>query len=182
MSRKRKKARLYSALEIANMCGVVNQTAINWIRKGTIKAFMTPGGQYRVYPNDLARFLVENNMRVPDELAEYIQSSENATQASIVLLTDNDELFQNINSFIKKKREIDLYKVANPKQAMRAISTYNPSVVLTDSSSISDEVMELLAEYIEQLHSFEVLTNCELVLFTNVEELPTVIEQRYNVA
>ena len=39
------KAVVYSALEVAEICGVVNQTAINWIRKGYLKAFMTPGGQ-----------------------------------------------------------------------------------------------------------------------------------------
>lgn len=182
MAGKRKKTKLYSALEVANICGVVNQTAINWIRKGTIKAFTTPGGQYRIYPNDLAQFLVENNMRVPEELVEFLQSPENAAKPSIVLLTDNSDLFQNIDSFIEKKREIDLYQVTTVKQAMRAIAMYNPSVVLTDASVVADEVMELLAEYIEQMHVSEVLTSCELILFRNVEELPMVIESRYNVA
>ncbi|MDR2747514.1 MAG: histidine kinase, partial [Treponema sp.] len=32
---------MYSALEVANICGVVNQTAINWIRNGYLKAFVT---------------------------------------------------------------------------------------------------------------------------------------------
>jgi len=32
MPRKRKKVRIFSALEVANICGVVNQTAINWIK------------------------------------------------------------------------------------------------------------------------------------------------------
>ena len=57
MARKEKKVRTFSALEVADICGVVNQTAINWIRNGFLKAFMTPGGQYRVYLEDLLAFL-----------------------------------------------------------------------------------------------------------------------------
>lgn len=63
-----KKIRIFSALEVANLCGVVNQTAINWIKNGYLKAFTTPGGQYRVYQDDLVAFLRQRNMRIPQEL------------------------------------------------------------------------------------------------------------------
>ena len=56
MGKKEKKVRIFSALEVADICGVVNQTAINWIKNGFLKAFMTPGGQYRVYAEDLFTF------------------------------------------------------------------------------------------------------------------------------
>ena len=45
-----KKSVVYSAMEVAKICGVVNQTAINWIRNNYLKASTTPGGQFRVYP------------------------------------------------------------------------------------------------------------------------------------
>ena len=182
MSRKRKKTKLYSALEVANICGVVNQTAINWIRKGTIKAFVTPGGQYRIYPNDLVQFLVENNMRIPEELLEYLQSPENLQKASIVLVTDNNDLFHNVDSFLDKKHSIELYRVNTPRQAMRAISAHNPEFVLIDASTVGEDVVDLLTEYIEQLQNNEIISNCELILITDAEELPNVIDQRYNVA
>ncbi|MDR1443632.1 MAG: helix-turn-helix domain-containing protein [Treponema sp.] len=63
MSKTTQKIRIYSALEVANICGVVNQTAINWIRNGYLKAFSTPGGQYRVYEDDLSNFLSGHGMR-----------------------------------------------------------------------------------------------------------------------
>ena len=56
MAKSIKKIRIFSALEVANLCGVVNQTAINWIRNGYLKAFTTPGGQYRIYAEDLMAF------------------------------------------------------------------------------------------------------------------------------
>ena len=68
MAKSPQKIRIFSALEVANLCGVVNQTAINWIRNGYLKAFMTPGGQYRIYQEDLVAFLQGRSMRVPPEL------------------------------------------------------------------------------------------------------------------
>ncbi|HUW42488.1 MAG TPA: helix-turn-helix domain-containing protein, partial [Rectinemataceae bacterium] len=68
MSKSAKKVRIFSALEVANLCGVVNQTAINWIRNGYLKAFTTPGGQYRIYAEDLTEFLDSRGMRIPPEL------------------------------------------------------------------------------------------------------------------
>jgi CheY-like chemotaxis protein len=63
--------RLFSALEVANICGFKNQTAINWIKRGDIKAFTTPGGQYRVYPEDLLSFMESRNMKIPQELRSF---------------------------------------------------------------------------------------------------------------
>jgi excisionase family DNA binding protein len=62
MLKNNQRVRIYSALEVANICGVVNQTAINWIRNGHLKAFVTPGGQYRVYAEDLSDFLTSRGM------------------------------------------------------------------------------------------------------------------------
>jgi excisionase family DNA binding protein len=63
VAKNNQKVRIFSALEVANICGVVNQTAINWIRNGHLKAFTTPGGQYRVYEEDLSAFLDKRGMR-----------------------------------------------------------------------------------------------------------------------
>ena len=96
MAKKEKKVRIFSALEVADICGVVNQTAINWIKNGFLKAFMTPGGQYRVYAEDLLAFLSSRGMRIPDELSE---SSEEGPDWNKILIVDDD---QNINTLLKR--------------------------------------------------------------------------------
>ena len=55
MGKSQTKVRMFSALEVANLCGVVNQTAINWIRNGYLKAFVTPGGPFRIYTEEIGR-------------------------------------------------------------------------------------------------------------------------------
>ncbi len=87
MAKNEKKVRIFSALEVANICGVVNQTAINWIKNEYLKAFQTPGGQYRVYAEDLADFLNERNMRLPPELQKILDEQ---MTIEIVLIIDDD--------------------------------------------------------------------------------------------
>ena len=77
MSKIGSKVKIFSALEVANICGVVNQTAINWIKSGFLKAFTTPGGQYRVYANDLAAFLETRRMKKSGEVLQVLMEKAN---------------------------------------------------------------------------------------------------------
>ncbi len=131
MARKEKKVRIFSALEVADICGVVNQTAINWIKNGFLKAFMTPGGQYRVYAEDLLAFLSSRGMRVPDELAE------TAAEGSLwdkILIVDDDE---SINTLLKRyltRRMPDatVLQAYDGFEAGKQISVARPGVILLD--------------------------------------------------
>jgi len=93
MAKRMKKNRIFSALEVANICGVVNQTAINWIKSKYLKAFTTPGGQYRVYADDLVQFLQGRNMRIPDELDQILKSQEGTLN---ILVIDDDREFNDL--------------------------------------------------------------------------------------
>ena len=79
MNKDSNKTIVYSALEVANICGVVNQTAINWIRNGYLQAFSTPGGQYRIYLEDC---LI--NEEIDDLDYEYLlENLENNTKEKV---------------------------------------------------------------------------------------------------
>lgn len=93
MAKGDQKIRIFSALEVANICGVVNQTAINWIRNSYLKAFTTPGGQYRVYAEDLMDFLESRGMRIPDELAEQFRED---VAWDRILVIDDDRIFNDL--------------------------------------------------------------------------------------
>jgi excisionase family DNA binding protein len=133
MGKKEKKVRIFSALEVADICGVVNQTAINWIKNGFLKAFMTPGGQYRVYAEDLFAFLSSRGMRIPAELAE---SQEEGPDWQRILIVDDD---QTINTAIKRylARKMPNHTVMQAFDGFEAgklISEARPGVILLDIS------------------------------------------------
>lgn len=103
MARNLNRTVVYSALEVANICGVVNQTAINWIKSGHLKAFSTPGGQYRIYRDDLILFMEKRGMRIPAELSDSATSAtpENNVNNNILIVDDD----KGLNAVLKKYLE-----------------------------------------------------------------------------
>jgi len=131
VAKKEKKVRIFSALEVADICGVVNQTAINWIKNGFLKAFMTPGGQYRVYAEDLLTFLTSRGMRIP---AELVEAEESPPDWRRILIVDDDE---NINTLIKRflTRRLPgatIMQAFDGFEAGKQISEGKPGVILLD--------------------------------------------------
>ncbi len=131
MGKKEKKVRIFSALEVADICGVVNQTAINWIKNGFLKAFTTPGGQYRVYLEDLLAFLTARGMRIPAEFAE--KGDENAAWQRI-LIVDDDEIINNLlkKYLVRKLPGSAISQAFDGFEAGTLLSEWKPGVVLLD--------------------------------------------------
>ena len=126
-----KRVRIYSALEVANLCGVVNQTAINWIKSGYLKAFMTPGGQFRVYSEDLVAFLTERGMRIPAGLTEELSAVLDET---LVLVVDDDK---DLNTVLKRflERKLSQVRVAQAFDGFEAgkiIAERHPALIFLD--------------------------------------------------
>lgn len=126
-----KKIRIFSALEVANLCGVVNQTAINWIRNGYLKAFTTPGGQYRIYAEDLMGFLEKRGMRVPQELEDHFKDDVDWT--SLLIVDDDVELNDIVKRYFEKRVEgLKISQAHDGFEAGRLISEKRPGFVILD--------------------------------------------------
>ncbi len=124
------KTNVYSALEVAKICGVVNQTAINWIRNGYLKAFSTPGGQYRVYLDDLIDFMNQRKMRIPQDLLNLASGSGTFS----ILIVDDDRVLNTILArFIE--RNVDnttIYQAFDGFEAGSQLTDKKPDLVLLD--------------------------------------------------
>jgi|UniRef100_A0A7C3EKH8 two-component system OmpR family response regulator len=131
MAKNDKRLRIFSALEVANICGVVNQTAINWIRNGYLKAFTTPGGQYRVYAEDLKTFLDERGMRIPDELSELMQ--DEVEWKTILIVDDDTDLNGLMKKYLEKKLDgYMIYQAFDGFEAGKALANYRPGFIFLD--------------------------------------------------
>lgn len=131
MSKIDKRVRIYSALEVANLCGVVNQTAINWIKSGHLKAFTTPGGQFRVYAEDLIAFLEERGMRIPPELTKELSAE---VDRQLALIVDDDKDLNTILKRILERKlpEIRVAQAFDGFEAGRIIAERHPALVFLD--------------------------------------------------
>ena len=131
MSKGGRRVRIFSALEVANICGVVNQTAINWIRNGHLKAFTTPGGQYRIYAKDLAAFLGKRGMSASGEVLNVMMESANWHSFMIAMeQSANDSLkieLENLFGGYKIIQAYDWFDVG------RKIAGEKPGFILLDA-------------------------------------------------
>lgn len=123
---------MYSALEVSNICGVVNQTAINWIRNGYLKAFKTPGGQFRVYPDDLADFMQERKMEIPESLLKACKSPKYLKKR--LLIVDDDK---GLNIVIAKYMEqhlpgVEVYQAFDGFEAGSFMTEIHPACLILD--------------------------------------------------
>ena len=142
MAKGGRRVRIFSALEVANICGVVNQTAINWIRNGHLKAFTTPGGQYRIYAKDLAAFLDKRGMSASGEVLQVMM--ENADWNTFLIAAD-----QSINDAQKEKiekllPEHTIIKASDWFEIGRKLVEEKPGFVLLDAELSGVEISKFI--------------------------------------
>jgi CheY-like chemotaxis protein len=131
MAKADKKVRIFSALEVANICGVVNQTAINWIKNGYLKAFTTPGGQYRVYSEDLVEFLSSRGMRMPEELQRILE--EQSVVDTLVIVDDDHELNNLMKQYLERAYpDYTVHQAFDGFGAGRLIAETRPDIIILD--------------------------------------------------
>lgn len=77
--------RTFTTFEVARLCGSFHTTVINWVKKGQLKARVTPGGHRRIPLSSLLEFMKRYEMPIPEDLA---------TTRKRVLVVDDDPVFQ----------------------------------------------------------------------------------------
>lgn len=165
MAKSKKKKKVFSAHEVANFCDVVNQTAINWIRQGHLEAYTTPGGQYRVYADVLAKFMQNQGMRMPDEVREIL--AEQAKIEQVLIVDDDQSLNDLIKQFLDKKYpEFKVTQALDGYDAGRAILEQRPDVVILDINLPGVDGLKLT----RQIKSDENLSRPIVVAITGMED------------
>jgi len=160
---KQAKVRIFSALEVANICGVVNQTAINWIKNGHLNAFTTPGGQYRIYAENLLGFLTDRGMRVPAEVEEVANHEKNR-----LLIVEDDENLSNMLRAVIAQRlpEIEIIQAMDGFEAGKTLATQAPSTVLLDMNLPGIDGHRL----IKNIRSDESLRESRVIAMSGIED------------
>ncbi len=173
MSKEFEKTIVYSALEVANICGVANQTAINWIRNGYLKAYSTPGGQYRVYADDLVGFMIERKMRVPENLAS-ICSARTAGHG-ILIVEDDSGLNSVLHQYLSKEfSDATIYQAFDGFEAGSIMAGKKPGVVLLDLNLPGVDGFELC----KKINSSEEFGHPAVIVITALQD--SSIEDRIN--
>lgn len=154
MEKKRKRIKIYSALEVANICGVVNQTAINWIKNGSLKAFTTPGGQYRVYAEHLVDFLKERGMKVPAEVLESLNDGFVNDKKVLIINTDRVAIKELRDALSEALPGYLFIPAVTSFDAGRLLMAEKPEVIIL-SESFKELTVENLYDTISSRRDYE---------------------------
>lgn len=154
MEKKRKRIKIYSALEVANICGVVNQTAINWIKNGSLKAFTTPGGQYRVYAEHLVDFLKERGMKVPVEVLESLNDGFVNDKKVLIINTDRVAIKELRDALSEALPGYLFISAVTSFDAGRLLMAEKPEVIIL-SESFKELTVENLYDTISSRRDYE---------------------------
>lgn len=154
MEKKRKRIKIYSALEVANICGVVNQTAINWIKNGSLKAFTTPGGQYRVYAEHLVDFLKERGMKVPAEVLESLNDGFVNEKKILIIDTDRVAIKELRDSLAESLSGYSFISAVTSFDAGRLLMAEKPEIIIL-TETFGELTVENLYDTISSRRDYE---------------------------
>jgi excisionase family DNA binding protein len=118
---------VFTTFEAAKLCHVSPLSIINWVNAGRIPAFRTPGGHRRIRREDLARFMRENGIPLPEELRD-------GSGRSRVLVVDDEAAIRDIfaESLAQRANPYEVMTAADGFEAGRLVATFRPDVVLLD--------------------------------------------------
>ena len=100
------------------------RTVANWIDRGHLEAFRTPGGHRRVSPASLRDFLYKKNIPVPEELSEEVR---------ILIVEDDPLVAQTLKGYLHgDNTNYDVATIQDGVSALIHIGNRKPHVVLLD--------------------------------------------------
>jgi excisionase family DNA binding protein len=119
---------VFTTFEAAKLCHVSPLSIINWVNAGRLPAFRTPGGHRRIRRDDLARFMRENGIPLPEDLRD-------GSGRPRVLVVDDEASIREVIAASLASRATQPYEVmtaADGFEAGRLVATFRPDVVLLD--------------------------------------------------
>ena len=116
--------RLMTTNEIGRLVGVSERTVANWIDRGYLPAFRTPGGHRRVDPKVLTGFLVERGIPVPESLD---------TRPLVLIVEDDVQVAETLRSYLEQPEgRFNVHVIHDGVSALIHIGNKKPQLVLLD--------------------------------------------------
>lgn len=120
------KEQIFTTHRIAKFCKVDTSTVTNWVDKGMLKAYKTPGGHRRIKKEVLLAFLKEYGIPVPAEIT--------ADKLRVLIVDDNAGIVKIITRAINKKYKniVEVEPAYDGYEAGKKVGSFYPDLVILD--------------------------------------------------
>lgn len=147
----------FSSFQIGKMLNVSRQAVNQWIDKGYIHSYRTPGGHRRVRRDDLIEFLKTRSIPVPAVLQEFVKNSPSGAGAisqvpqnsladgPVVMMVDDDTDFTTllVSALKKQFSDVNFKTFDNGFDALVAIGNNPPDLLTLDMKMINMNGLEI---------------------------------------
>lgn len=123
----------FSSFQIGKMLNVSRQAVNQWIDKGYIPSYRTPGGHRRVRRADLLGFLKERNIPIPDVLQKSLADQANEVQPRIMVIDDDEDFLVLMHQAVLDqfpKAQVSLF--SSGYDALVSIGAHIPDLLVLD--------------------------------------------------
>ena len=114
---------LFTAPQLAKLCSTDLKTIHNWVSRGEIKFFRTPGRHLRFRRDDIAEFLTKFGYPIPEGFA--------ASRRRVVVIDGAASSREQVARALGAEREVEAY--ADSLDAAIAIGRQEPQVVCVNA-------------------------------------------------
>ncbi len=115
----------YTTFEISHICEVNPTTVQNWIKEKKLKAYVTPGGHRRVLREDLAAFMKEFGMPLPDDLKQAVPL--------VLIVDDEPDVLDLLSSILLDGGDkLEVLRAQSGVEALLMIGERKPDLLILD--------------------------------------------------
>ncbi len=118
--------RVYTTVDVANICKVTQRAVIYWIDKGKLEAYRTPGGHRRVKERALCEFMDRHGIPMGTP-------GDPRRRRRILIVDDDPLMVEMLEHFIKSENEhYDIESTSRGFQAGIRVCQWDPDLVFLD--------------------------------------------------
>jgi len=112
--------------QASKYCNVSSKTIINWIEAGHLKAYKTVGGHRRIKQDDLAQFLKDKGMPMPEE--------SKAEERKKILVVDDDKIIVEtiVQSLEEDEHGYEMISASDGFEAGLQVNHFKPDLLILD--------------------------------------------------
>ena len=117
---------VFTTGDVAAHCHVSQETVTNWIKRGQLLAYSTPGRHRRILLTDFQSFLVDHGMP-PVEM-----ETRGSDDRRVLVVDDEPDIVSVVVNLLKRDERYVLETAADGFDAGLQIITFNPDLVILD--------------------------------------------------
>lgn len=118
--------KIYTTYEVSKFCKADISTVTDWITRGMLSAYKTPGGHRRVKEKELKGFLEKYSLPVPEEL-------KRGDKKRILIVDDEASIRKIIIRAINKaKLDVETEIACDGFEAGSQVANFKPDIVILD--------------------------------------------------